>query len=229
MLIDTCKLRAFALLLYMRGQSEQLQSTQVTLIFNKTERLNPSVANNNNPYMSAINSTKTLILGGVRSGKSRLAEQIATDSKLNVCYIATAQVGDAEMRKRIVAHRARRPEDWVLVEEPYQLGSVLAEHAAPDRCLLVDCMTLWLTNLLTADNVKLFKLERDNLLSALPTLSGKIILVTNETNMGVVPMGKLSRRFCDESGILHQELAQHCEQVILTVAGLPHVLKGNAL
>lgn len=179
--------------------------------------------------MSEINSTKTLILGGVRSGKSRLAERVATDSNLRVCYIATAIVGDAEMRKRIAVHRDRRPVDWDLVEEPYQLGSVLTKHAAPDRCLLVDCMTLWLTNLLTADDAMLFDRERSDLLSVLPTLSGKIILVSNETNMGIVPMGELSRRFCDESGVLHQDLAQICQQVILTVAGLPHVLKGDPL
>jgi len=179
--------------------------------------------------MSEINLTKTLILGGVRSGKSRLAERIATDSNLRVCYIATAIAEDAEMRKRIAVHRDRRSVDWDLIEEPYLLGSVLTKHAASDRCLLVDCMTLWLTNLLTADDVLLFDAERANLLSVLPTLPGKIVLVSNETNMGIVPMGELSRRFCDESGALHQDLAQLCEEVIFTVAGLPHVLKGDPL
>ena len=169
---------------------------------------------------------KTLILGGVRSGKTRLAERLARDTALSVYYIATATGKDAEMRERIAAHRARRPPHWTLIEEPHRLASVLVEHAAPGHCLLVDCLTLRLTNLLTTGAATLFESERAGLLSALPVLPGQIILVSNETNMGVVPLGKLSRRFCDETGGLHQELAQICDRVILTVAGLPHVLKG---
>lgn len=168
---------------------------------------------------------KTLILGGVRSGKSRLAERVAVESGLPVTYIATASAGDDEMRARIAAHRARRPAAWSLVEEPLALAATLHSHAAPDRCLLVDCLTLWLTNLLTAQNATLLESERAALLVRLPTLPGRIILVSNETNMGVTPLGELSRRYCDEAGRLHQDLAQICERVILTVAGLPHILK----
>ena len=169
---------------------------------------------------------KTLILGGVRSGKSRLAEQFASESNLAVSYIATATAEDEEMQKRIASHRKHRPEHWHLIEEPLQLASVLSEHAADGHCVLVDCLTLWLTNLLMADDAGIFECEREALLKALPELPGEIILVSNETNMGVMPMGELSRRYCDEAGRLHQELAQLCDRVFLTVAGLPHILKG---
>ncbi len=170
---------------------------------------------------------KNLILGGVRSGKSRLAERLAIRSGLPVTYIATATAQDEVMQARIAAHCAHRPAHWKLVEEPLQLASVLERHAAPGRCLLVDCLTLWLTNLLLAENTTLLDTERKALLDRLPLLPGEIILVSNETNMGVIPPGELSRRYCDEAGSLHQTLARCCDRVILTVAGLPHVLKGE--
>ncbi|WP_126453650.1 bifunctional adenosylcobinamide kinase/adenosylcobinamide-phosphate guanylyltransferase [Sulfuriflexus mobilis] len=172
---------------------------------------------------------KTLILGGVRSGKSRLAEGMASETGLPVIYIATATVEDEEMRERIETHRAHRPAHWTVIEEPQQLAGVLREHAAPGCCVLVDCLTLWLTNLLTAQDTTVFEREREALLALLPGLTGQIILVSNETNMGVTPLGELSRRYCDEAGRLHQELAQVCERVVLTVAGLPHPLKGGPL
>ncbi len=171
---------------------------------------------------------KTLILGGVRSGKSRLAERLAIESQLPVTYIATATALDEEMHKRIALHRVRRPDNWVVIEEPLQLASVLYQQATKERCILVDCLTLWLTNLLTAQDASQFLYEREALLSTIPTLTGRIILVSNETNMGITPMGELSRRYCDEAGRLHQDLAQCCEQVILTVAGLPHILKEHS-
>lgn len=172
---------------------------------------------------------KTLILGGVRSGKSRLAENMAIDSGLPVTYIATASAGDDEMRARITAHRARRPATWFLVEEPFKLAATLRTHATPDRCVLVDCLTLWLTNLLTDEGDGLLERERAALLDVLPTLPGRVILVSNETNMGVTPLGELSRRYCDEAGRLHQDLARICDRVVLTVAGLPHILKGETV
>ena len=170
---------------------------------------------------------KSLILGGVRSGKSRLAEQMATDSGLPVTYIATATAEDVEMRQRIERHRADRPDHWTLVEEPLALGAALKQHAAEGRCLIVDCLTLWLTNLLMTDDSDLLTQELDDLLVVLEGLPGELILVSNETGMGVVPMGEITRRYCDEAGRLHQRLAQSCEQVVLTVAGLPQVLKGD--
>ncbi|MCQ4287006.1 bifunctional adenosylcobinamide kinase/adenosylcobinamide-phosphate guanylyltransferase [Pseudomonas stutzeri] len=170
-----------------------------------------------------------LILGGARSGKSRLAERLATESGLAVTYIATSQPLDAEMSERIARHRARRPTDWALVEEPLELASVLREHASADQCLLVDCLTLWLTNLLMLDDPARLAEERDALLECLAALPGRVLLVSNETGLGVVPLGELSRRYVDEAGWLHQALAARCERVVFTVAGLPMILKGEPL
>jgi len=170
-----------------------------------------------------------LILGGARSGKSRLAEKLATDSGLPVIYIATSQPLDGEMNERVAIHRQRRPTEWRLIEEPVELARVLRENAAPDRCLLVDCLTLWLTNLLMLDNPERLAFEREALLQALATLPGEIIFVSNETGLGVVPLGELTRRYVDEAGWLHQAIAERCQRVVLTVAGLPLTLKGTAL
>lgn len=170
---------------------------------------------------------KRLILGGIRSGKSRLAERLAQESGLPVTYLATALAGDAEMTARIEAHRNRRPQHWRLVEEPYRLAETLRHYAEEGHCLLVECLTLWLSNLLLDSDPLRYEEERQALIEILPDLPGEIILVGNETNMGVVPMGELSRRFCDESGWLYQTLAQYCEEVFLTVAGLPLQLKGE--
>ncbi|MBD8193544.1 bifunctional adenosylcobinamide kinase/adenosylcobinamide-phosphate guanylyltransferase [Pseudomonas fluorescens] len=170
-----------------------------------------------------------LILGGARSGKSRLAERLAVDSALPVIYIATSQPLDGEMNARVALHRERRPDDWGLIEEPVELARVLRENAAADRCLLVDCLTLWLTNLLMLDDAERLAFERDELLQTLASLPGEIIFVSNETGMGVVPLGELTRRYVDEAGWLHQALAERCQRVVLTVAGLPLTLKGTAL
>ena len=170
-----------------------------------------------------------LILGGARSGKSRLAEKLASDCQLQVTYIATSQPLDGEMSQRVAHHRARRPAEWALIEEPLELARVLRETASAERCLLVDCLTLWLTNLLMLDDVQRLSAERDALLECLGSLSGEIIFVSNETGMGVVPLGELTRRYVDEAGWLHQALAERCQRVILTVAGLPLTLKGTAL
>ncbi len=170
---------------------------------------------------------RELILGGARSGKSALAEQLAKESGQQVIYIATATADDQEMAKRIEHHQQHRPKDWLLIEEPIHLTQTLQQQAAEERILLVDCLTLWLTNLLMkrAD----IQQHRESLLQLLPNLPGRLIMVSNEVGMGIVPMGEISRRFQDESGILHQALAQRCERVILTVAGLPHILKGPPL
>jgi adenosylcobinamide kinase/adenosylcobinamide-phosphate guanylyltransferase len=170
---------------------------------------------------------KELILGGIRSGKSRLAEQHALASSLPVVYIATAQVRDEEMRRRVAEHQSRRPGSWALVEAGQNLAEVLQREAGAQRCVLVDCLTLWLTQLLCDADEATLRRECDALLEVLPRLSGQIILVSNETNMGIVPLGELSRRYCDEAGRLHQQLGALCERVILTVAGLPLIVKGN--
>lgn len=170
-----------------------------------------------------------LILGGARSGKSRLAEKLATDSALEVVYIATSQPLDGEMNQRIAHHRERRPSHWGLIEEPLELARVLQQAAGTGRCLLVDCLTLWLTNLLMLEDEQRLVLEREALLQCVATLPGEIIFVSNETGMGVVPLGELTRRYVDEAGWLHQALAERCQRVVLTVAGLPLTLKGTAL
>lgn len=171
---------------------------------------------------------RTLILGGARSGKSALAERLAA-AHADVVYIATAQPLDGEMDARIAHHRARRPAQWGCVEEPLALAAALRAHAAPGRCLLVDCLTLWLSNLLGHRDADAFGRERAALLSALPGLAGSVLMVSNEVGLGVVPMGELSRRFVDEAGRLHQALGESCERVAFVAAGLPLVLKGPAL
>jgi adenosylcobinamide kinase/adenosylcobinamide-phosphate guanylyltransferase len=170
-----------------------------------------------------------LILGGARSGKSRLAEKLASDSGLDVIYIATSQPLDGEMNQRVALHRQRRPEQWGLIEEPVELARVLRENAGAGRCLLVDCLTLWLTNLLMLDDLQRLTEARDALLDSLAQLPGDIIFVSNETGLGVVPLGELTRRYVDEAGWLHQALAERCQRVVFTVAGLPMTLKGPAL
>jgi adenosylcobinamide kinase/adenosylcobinamide-phosphate guanylyltransferase len=169
----------------------------------------------------------TLILGGARSGKSALAERMATNSQREVVYIATAQAGDGEMAVRIAHHRARRPAEWRSIEEPLTLASALREHARVDRCVLVDCLTLWLSNLLGDADASRFERERDALLESVSSLPGDIVFVSNEVGLGIVPLGELTRRFVDEAGRLHQALATQCERVVFVAAGLPLALKGN--
>ena len=168
-----------------------------------------------NPYCE-------LILGGARSGKSALAEQRAKASGLELVYVATAAAGDSEMSRRIQHHQERRGGEWILVEEPLNLAGALRQHQASGRCIVVDCLTLWLSNCLHQEN---WIQQKEALFHALHELSGHIVLVSNETGLGVVPMGELSRQFVDEAGFLHQQLAALCQQVTLTVAGLPMSLK----
>ena len=123
-------------------------------------------------------------------------------------------------------HRQRRPAGWTVIEEPLLLGACLRAHAAPEACVLVDCLTLWLTNLLLAPDDAALAREPCALIETLPALPGDIILVSNETGLGIVPLGELTRRYCDEAGRLHQDVAARCDRVILMVAGLPLFLKG---
>ena len=168
-----------------------------------------------------------LILGGARSGKSRLAEQIAKDSNLNVTYIATAQAFDHEMQARIDHHQAQRPRHWTVIEEPLYLADCLIELDQPNQLILVDCLTLWMSNLLMHENAELQMQQCQKLLDILPILQAEVILVSNETGLGVIPMGEISRKFVDESGRLHQQLGQIAEKVIFCVAGFPMMLKGE--
>ena len=186
-----------------------------------------------------MNNRVQLVLGGARSGKSRFAEQAATESGKNVIYVATATVYDDEMQQRINRHIDDRPAHWLTVEEPLLLAKVLNQHADQNTCLLVDCLTLWLTNVLMAEQDQFAHagqdtppLEnrvladyKDKLLTTLAGLPGQVILVSNEVGQGIVPMGELSRRFVDEAGWLHQDIARLANKVTLVVAGLPMILK----
>ncbi|WP_151741045.1 bifunctional adenosylcobinamide kinase/adenosylcobinamide-phosphate guanylyltransferase [Acinetobacter seifertii] len=168
-----------------------------------------------------------LILGGARSGKSRLAEQTAISTQLPVTYVATAQALDPEMQSRIAHHQNQRPVHWALVEEPLFLANALKKNDQPNQIILVDCLTLWLTNLLLLEDQSVQQFECEQLLKVLPTLESEIILVSNETGLGVVPLGEISRRFVDEAGRLHQALGQIADKVVFCVAGFPMILKGE--
>jgi adenosylcobinamide kinase/adenosylcobinamide-phosphate guanylyltransferase len=191
-----------------------------------------------------MNNQVHLVLGGARSGKSRFAEQEAIASGKNVVYVATATVYDDEMQQRINRHIDDRPDHWLTIEEPLLLAQVVKKHAGENVCILVDCLTLWLTNVLMAEqdssvnigqeaslsearqlDVKSLSEYKEELLETLASVPGQIVLVSNEVGQGIVPMGALSRRFVDEAGWLHQDIARIADKVTLVVAGLPMVLK----
>jgi adenosylcobinamide kinase/adenosylcobinamide-phosphate guanylyltransferase len=169
---------------------------------------------------------KALILGGVRAGKSRHAEKLALQYGGAVRVIVTATAGDEEMAARIAAHRASRPSHWHVVEEPINLGRALREQAGPDSIVIIDCLTLWLTNLLTHSDESLLVRESDSLLDAVRSVPGPVILISNEVGAGIVPVSPLARRFTDITGSLHQRLAEKCDQVVWMVAGIPLTVKG---
>lgn len=146
-------------------------------------------------------------------------------SGLLPAYIATAEPLDAEMQARIEHHRARRGPAWQVVEEPLELAGAVARMAGPGKAVLVDCLTLWLTNLLLAGRDP--EAEADRLLAALSGIGGAAVLVSNEVGLGVVPIDPLTRRFVDAAGRLHQRLAAEAESVVLVAAGLPLRLKGG--
>lgn len=171
-------------------------------------------------------SSTYLILGGARSGKSHYAETLTQDDpSMDVIYIATATALDDEMQERINHHQKDRPSHWLTIEEPILLAQTLKQHAQENRILLVDCLTLWITNLLTHQNQTLLKIEVKSLLNCISNLPGQVILVSNEVGMGIIPMGELTRRYVDEAGRLHQQLAQKVNTVTLMVAGLPNMIK----
>ena len=171
-----------------------------------------------------------LVLGGARSGKSSYAEKLATETDFPVTYIATAQVYDDEFKARVAHHQLRRPADWALVEKPHHLTEALARVAAPDQCVIVDCLTLWLAQWICVDcnppRDSSWQSERDSFLKLLPNLSGTIILVSNEVGMGIVPLGEINRQFQDEQGRLNQAVAKIANNVSFIAAGLPIQLKG---
>lgn len=169
--------------------------------------------------------TRVLVLGGQRSGKSRYAEEIVAASGLAPVYVATATAGDHEMSERIAAHRARRGANWHTVEEPLDLAGALARESGPGFHVLVDCLTVWLSNVMGAE--RSVDTEVDGLLAALARVAGPVVLVSNEVGLGIVPDNALARRYADQLGILNQRVAAAVDRVVLTAAGLPIVLKSE--
>lgn len=169
--------------------------------------------------------TLTLILGGARSGKSRRAETLAWETGLEVAYLATAEAVDEEMAERIAKHQEDRAAlDWVTVEEPLDLAGALAREARPDRVVIVECLTTWLTNLMVHGHD--IEAATDALLTWCDSPTGPALLVSNEVGFGIVPEHRMAREFRDHAGRLHQRIAERAERVELVVAGLPMTVKG---
>lgn len=181
------------------------------------------------------------VLGGARSGKSRHAEALAAASARPVTYIATArEAGDAEFAARIAHHRARRPAHWRVVEADVELARAIADADDGNACLLVDCLPLWLVNLISPSGLEQDAAAPadptaridctaclDALEAALARARGPVIVVSNEIGMGVVPLGAMTRRYVDELGRLNQRVAALAREVTLMVAGLPMIVKGD--
>jgi len=165
----------------------------------------------------------TLVLGGARSGKSRYAERLVLDSGLAPVYVATAEALDDEMAARIAAHRARRDRRWRTIEAPLDLIETLRLERTEGRAVLVDCLTLWLTNLMTRERP--VEAETERLVAGLDGHGAPLVLVANEVGLGVIPASPMARAFVDHAGRLHQALAARADAVTLMVAGLPHHLK----
>jgi adenosylcobinamide kinase/adenosylcobinamide-phosphate guanylyltransferase len=177
---------------------------------------------------------KSLILGGVKSGKSRFAEQRAIrwavqagHSNESIIYLATAEnrQNDVAFSSRIARHIAQRPIAWKTIEEPLEISNIIAAVSGKGRCVLLECLTLWMSNLLQDEDTLSSHIER--FCTVFEAYEGEIILVSNETGLGIMPPNALARRYGDELGLLHQRLASLCDEVVLTVAGLPHYLKSK--
>ena len=167
----------------------------------------------------------TFILGGARSGKSKFAESLTKNYQSRRIYCATAENRDEEMKRRIALHQSRRDPDWHLVETPIHLSDSLLKYGKEGNVVLVECLTLWLNNLLVRE-LSLAQ-QRAEFIAALPHVKGSLIFVSNEVGLGTVPIHKLARQFQDEAGLLHQELAQIADDVYFVTAGLPLRLKGR--
>ena len=165
-----------------------------------------------------------LVIGGARSGKSAFAEDMAAKSGLAKVYIATGQAFDREMSDRIDIHKARRGPDWENVEDPFDLAGVLKHAAGEGKAVLVDCLTLWITNLMLEQRD--VDAEADALLDLLPSLEGQVIFVSSEVGLGIVPENYMARAFRDHSGKLHQQIGAIADEVYFVAAGLPLKMKG---
>ncbi|QRM28842.1 bifunctional adenosylcobinamide kinase/adenosylcobinamide-phosphate guanylyltransferase [Microvirga sp. VF16] len=166
---------------------------------------------------------RVLVLGGARSGKSRTALQLAESTSPDRTYIATAQAFDDEMRERIAQHRAERDQSWQTVDAPLDLVQAVQAQAAPRKAVLVDCLTLWLSNIVLAERDPTH--EADRLIQAVREAQGPLILVSNEVGQGIVPPTPLGRTFRDEQGRLNQRIAEACDAVVFVAAGCPILLK----
>ena len=165
----------------------------------------------------------TLVLGGARSGKSRHAESLVDRHPGRRVYLATAEIRDDEMAERVKHHRERRDSDWKTVEEPLELAEAVKAETEQGAAVLVDCLTLWLGNLLGAERD--VEAEIAGLVAALGQFGGPVVFVSNEVGLGIVPDNALARRFRDLAGILHQRLAEKADRVVFVTAGLPLTLK----
>jgi len=166
-----------------------------------------------------------LITGGARSGKSKYAEQRAGELGERRLYVATAEAKDQEMAQRIAEHRQRRGNRWVTVEEPVDLAAALAARHGQTDCALVDCLTLWFNNLLIGYDGKYAENKVEELVTTLPRLDFHVVLVTNEVGWGIVPDNALARQFRDLAGWANQRIAAIADEVVLTVAGIPMIVK----
>ena len=167
-----------------------------------------------------------LVLGGARSGKSIYAERLTCDSGLDTVYVATATPGDAEMAERIEEHRSRRGGSWRTIEAPDRLEEALRREAGEGRAVLVDCLTLWLTNIMLAGADT--EARARSLAETAGRLPGLRVFVSNEVGLGLVPETSLGRRFRDAQGRLNQTMAAVADQVVFMAAGLPLMLKGQS-
>lgn len=173
-------------------------------------------------------SSITLVLGGVRSGKSRYAQQLA-ERESRVIFVATAEASDDEMHRKIERHRRDRPAEWITVEEPLELVQVLAEKALDCDVMVVDCLTVFAANLLEIEGDDQSAIEQrvEALCVALQSASCSVVLVSNEVGSGVVPAYPMGRRYRDLLGEINQSVARIADDVVLMVAGLPLALKGH--
>lgn len=183
------------------------------------------------PDQTGLLPALTLVLGGARSGKSRHAETLvlshAEAMGVLPVYIATAEAGDGEMAERITEHRVRRGNRWVNEEAPLALGETLSAYTGDDQPVLVDCLTLWLSNMLLAERD--LAAEIDSLLACLGGAPGPVVCVANEVGLGIVPDNALGRAFRDHAGRLNQQVAARAERVDFVAAGLPLTLKQPSL
>ena len=174
----------------------------------------------NQPLLSA---RTILVIGGARSGKSAYAQALAEAGGREPVYVATAGIHDAEMEARVAAHRQARDSRWRTVEAPLDLAAALVQHCTTDRIVLIDCLTLWLTNLMLGGH-DIATATRE-LTARLPDLPGPVVFVSNEVGAGIVPDNRLARDFRDAQGRLNQAVAKACEAVVLVAAGLPLLMK----